>query len=351
MNREVELYFDTYIPKKIKAEAIINSVVLSRQTKYFFEPFSSHPYKVFYICINNLKYFGRKYLPDASIKQLINSEGGSKKNFSDERYAALSSRPYNEITTNMIYGIEDKTQLIQEGIFVSYYPLTPGEKLYLFDKIKKNKRVDIIFPYPKISNMKEVVANMSYWDSLAKHVDILDDDEECLRSYTINTHLYHYDLKNKIIYDPACTSGKFLSSIKSRYPDTKIIGQDINEKMVNIAKNCLDEVYLCDASLPILGDEFADIIFIRFLNHGVVSTKNAYLLFSKIVNRCKTNGTIILCGHMPILLNVNLFNKNELKIVQKIAYCEKHNSIFQYYVLKKLNFVHNGVLGSMSRVE
>jgi len=52
------------------------------------------------------------------------------------------------------------------------------------------------------------------------------------------------------LYDPACSTGQFLSTMREALPKAYLIGQDLSAHMVSFAKKRVDEIYCGNAVQP-----------------------------------------------------------------------------------------------------
>ena len=73
-------------------------------------------------------------------------------------------------------------------------------------------------------------------------------------------------MNNKVIYDPACSTGEFLEDFKKKFPESYTIGHDLSQEMVNYAKDFVDEACCCNAIDSPLKEKSVDLMFLRFLN-------------------------------------------------------------------------------------
>ena len=143
-------------------------------------------------------------------------------------------------------------------------------------------------------------------------------------------------MNNKIIYDPACSTGEFLSEFKKNHPTCHTIGHDLSQEMIDYAKDYVDEACCCNAINSPLKDKSVDLMFLRFLNSEVVNTKDAYKIFKVLLKKVKKHGLIVCFGHTPLLITKRWFIANKLKPIICNGYNKKRNAIFQYYVFEVL---------------
>lgn len=245
------------------------------------------------------------------------------------------------ITSDMLIGILYNKGQIDRDVWVEYFPFHKEEKKSIFDKIKLDNQIEIIYPfiYRDFYTGLEEVTSKDGWDIFPEKVKYLGYGEEHLRDYSIKVIDQYIssnkDKKNIIMFDPACSTGQFLYSVKKVYPQIKTIGQDLSIQMVNYARKYVDEIYYGDSITTTIKDKSIDIIVFRFLNSEVVSQAYAKKLFKVLIKKISDNGIAILIGHTPILLNSTDFNLEGYDIVQSCGYSEYRDSIFQYYILKR----------------
>lgn len=319
LNIENEIYKEEQIETDVKPVPVLIEDILVRGTNLFKDKTFNLPQNIFYI--NNYKgkiVVGRKIRSVLSIENKINAIHCSM------------------ITSSMILGILKEG--IQKGkdITVEYYPFTKAEKITVFNELKSNKLTDIYFPFKYLDyyTEEEEKSPSTGWDLKPEKVIYLGYGEEHIRRYTIK-FFKKYKNDKLLVFDPACSTGQFLHTVKENYPQFKTIGQDLSREMVEYAKDYVDEIYCGDSINTIIPDNSIDIMFLRFLNSEVVTTEYAHELFNKLYKKVKKNGLIIAFGHTPILINIDYFKELGLKIEQCIAYDERYDCIFQYYVLRR----------------
>jgi isonocardicin synthase len=317
---EVIHYQNTFFKDVKPVETIDITAIMNRDTTCVYERHHYYPKDYFFFKHNGVNYFGRKTLSTLYLE---------------------GKQPYkkcNQIKATMILGLLLRHQTTEKGLVFYYKPLQNDEKVFLFMQMKANLKTDIYFPFPSFDKkLQEYVQSVDAWDPTGGELaDDLNVGEAHIRDYT-HELLSTYNLTGKKIYDPACSTGEFLGSIKKRFPETYTIGQDINPDMIKHAKahSPIDELHAGTALYPAVGPNSVDFIFLRFLNTSVVSTAVALQLFTKIANCCKDDGIIIVFGFTPVLLSGEIFEMLNLKVKQNIAYSKQHDSVFQYYVLQK----------------
>ena len=313
--REWEIYHQSFDDSKVESDISI----FNRQIKVFEEYDFNMPQTIFYVENNDMIVVGRKTISDLYINHKLKSINCSK------------------ITNNMLLGILSSSSYKNRKIKIQYYPFTNREKEQYFENIKNNTcKYDLYYPFHFKyfdSNMEQTSNNLDWKidDEIANYLSI---GEKHIRDYTINI-IDKYKLKPKIVYDPACSTGKFLLTIKNKLPLCKTIGHDMSKEMVEYSRKNVDESACYNAFNSPLKNESVDMLILRFLNGGVVSTNDAELLFDSLIKKVKKNGYIICIGHTPVLIKRKKFKNNNLELLEKIGYDNETNSIFQYYFAKR----------------
>lgn len=315
IKREFELY------KKSLNDFGINSdkEIYNRSTTTFIEYDFNMPQTIFYIIRGGDIIFGRKTLSHLYLA------------------GKLKSINCSNIKYNMLFGVLKSANYNNRKIEIEYYPFTNKEKKQQFNKIVDDiKNYEIYFPFRfkyYDTNLEQTSSNLD-WKIDDRIANYLSVGEKHIRKYTIKI-IKNYHLNPKIVYDPACSTGEFLKTIKDVVPHCKTIGHDMSKEMVDFSKKNVDESKCCDAFASPINDNSVDLLVLRFLNGGVVDSDNAKKLFELLVKKVKSKGYIICIGHTPILINSKMFEALNLELLEKIGHDESVNSIFQYYFAKK----------------
>lgn len=244
----------------------------------------------------------------------------------------------SRVTADMLLGIYSGLDEKNDKIYVTYFPLKNGEKLFAFDLVKDDADIELSFPLVTTADLTVMSTWMDFWPNRSQNwpkerlIQFLSDTEPHLRKYS--EQVLKKMKKDKFtIYDPACSTGEYLKYIKEKFKKAYTIGHDIDENMIKIAKNFVDECTCCNAEYSPIVKESIDILVLRFLNYSVVNSKTAERLFEILLTTVKKDGIIICFGHTPILLNAVFFKQYNLEVIGKIGYEESTNSIFQFYVI------------------
>ncbi|MEG1141243.1 MAG: class I SAM-dependent methyltransferase [Clostridia bacterium] len=239
------------------------------------------------------------------------------------------------ITAPMLLGVLKNRQKTNRKITIEYFPFTNNEKKTIFDELKTNRKYDIYYPYKYrfFTTNKEEVSPEEGWSFNPDRKEYLGYGEIHLRNYT-NQYFKSIDLTENNVYDPACSTGEFLSDFKKIHPSCYTIGHDLSQEMIDYAKDYVDESCCCNAMNSPLENNSVNIMFLRFLNSEVVSTFSAYQILKELLPKMKKNSKIICFGHTPVLITKNWFEKHNLKVLSCNGYDDVRNAIFQYYVLE-----------------
>lgn len=150
----------------------------------------------------------------------------------------------------------------------------------------------ILYKYRDFNNNKEEKSPETGLTFNPEKKEYLGYGEVHFRKFTFKFFM-NQDMNNKIIYDPACSIGEFLEDFKKNYPKSYTIGYDLSQEMVNYAKDFVDESCCCNALNSPLKEKSVDLMFLRFLNSEVVTTKDAYIIFKVLIPKVKK--MVLLC--------------------------------------------------------
>lgn len=239
------------------------------------------------------------------------------------------------ITSPMLLGFLEKRSKKSRQIIIEYYPFTNEEKKYIFKKLIGDRASDIYYPYKyrDFYSNKEEQSPDTGWSFNPDKKEYLGFGEKHLRKFTLE-FFKNIDMDKKIIYDPACSTGEFLASLKKEYPKCYTIGHDLSQEMINYAKNYVDESCCCNALNTPLKESSVDIIFLRFLNSEVVSMRDAYKILKVLLPKVRKAGLVVCFGHTPVLIRKEQFEKLGLKCIICNGYNKEKNALFQYYIFE-----------------
>lgn len=318
--REIDIYNDLYF-KNEKVDSIKDidiEDILNRKIEKIKDYDYNLPQNIFLI----EKYKG-KVIVGRKIRSVLRIEN------------KINAINCSMITAPMLLGFLKKRILKDRKIIVDFFPFTNEEKKYIFDDIKKNRKINIYYPYKyrDFYTKKEEVSPEMGWSFNPEKKEYLGYGEVHFRKFT-ELFLKKMEKNYNIVYDPACSTGEFLSDYKKNFPNSYTIGHDLSKDMINYAKDYVDESMCCNALNSPLADSSVDLMFLRFLNSEVVSTRFAYKILRVLIKKVKSGGLIICFGHTPVLIKKNMFEKYGLIPIICNGYDSMRNAIFQYYVFE-----------------
>lgn len=240
---------------------------------------------------------------------------------------------YSILEKNMLKGrLVSRKDEKKNSIFIVSVP--PGENWH-DDVFTSTESTDIFFPYPpRDDNGEEFICPDEFWDKIVSVPQKLDTEEEHFRNYTAEV-LQDHVFRDCTIYDPACSTGEFISTVKEKFPFCRYFASDQSERMVNFARTKIPDAFVCDITSHENISTY-DIIICRFINHEVVKSKEASSILKKITYMLNRKGKIIVFGHTPVALDVSEFARmHDLNILRCMGNCDDHEGFFQYYILEK----------------
>jgi isonocardicin synthase len=239
----------------------------------------------------------------------------------------------------MILGLLDRMQMTEDKVLIFFEPFTYKEKLYAFNYLKDNRMGEVYYPLVLVtdSEKKEKISPADGWKYDENRKSSLARGESELRSYT--TDFLNRVVRDKnqkfVVFDPACSTGDFLYSIKNKFPNAYTIGQDLSRTMVEEASKKIDKALVGNSMNTEITDGSVDFLFFRFINSEVVNTEDAHNLFNSLIKKVRVGGYIIVFGHSPVLVSSIYMKSLGLDIKGMNGYDKESDSVFQYYIMKK----------------
>ncbi|OWF39958.1 hypothetical protein KP79_PYT04290 [Mizuhopecten yessoensis] len=324
--REIERYQKFHIAMASPAVSGINWIdVCERKPEMYFEKFDELPQSIF--TLKNWRLaenvlVGRRLLSHQWIANKIRELHCS------------------HVRAGMLLGVLVDQRVQEDGILVYYYPLTAKEKrFYMHDVVSNHLRdIELVFPFPPLQSIMktEIHCPDEGWEIDEKLALQLGEGEVFLREYSVK-FLKSLGREDLFLFDPACSTGQFLSTMKAGLPNCFTFGQDLSSCMVKYAKNRVDEARCANALDPQVPDETADVEFVRFINSEVVKAKEARIMIEPLLKPLKTGGYMITFGHTPVLVSAADFKMSgRFEIMQCVGGDPEWDGIFQYYVCKKI---------------
>ncbi len=284
-----------------------------------FEAWSEYPHRFFFFNCNRQIYCGQKLISESML------DSGCQVLFCSYMKA------------EMILGKLLRVQTSEVGIEIYYEDISPQSRLTLFEQLMHDKMIDLYFPYVPLKKdvHKEYTSPSTGWKINPKLSSFLFNGERSQREISVD--LIRSDGRlSPIIYDPACSTGDFLQSIKAAIPDAIVIGQDLSQEMCAQARQKIDQVIHGDALFPCVPMESCDYIFFRFLNINVISCSQAKALFEAIIPCLKKEGKAILFGFTPVLISLPYLIKKGYRVLSCNAPVKSENAVIQYYIIQKI---------------
>ncbi|XP_060588658.1 isonocardicin synthase-like [Ruditapes philippinarum] len=309
------------------AKSIDWSAVADRPLERLHESFFGLPQGVFFLDVGrhgkpgSVRLVGKKLLSDYFLAFKI-----------PELFCSL-------VKADMILGLYVDQRMSDSNVTIFYNPIEKSEKLHVMQKIMSNGGADaeLIFPFPLMRSTTrcEWGSPPEGWEVDDSYDIMLGCGEERIRAYSIQ-FLRSVGLDKPILYDPACSTGVFLSTLQQAIPGSYTIGQDLSQQMANFAKDRVDEAHCANALDPKIKLGTADAVYIRFLNSEVIKTCEAEELLSALLPTVKKGGYIITFGHTPVLLSSSNFRQlSGFQFKQSVGVAVDKCGIFQYYVIQK----------------
>lgn len=299
--------------------------VNTRKLERLTEKHCALPQSVFFLTFNigpsKYRLIGRKILSDLWIQNRI-----------PEIHCSF-------VSAGMILGVFSDQRITETFVNIFYHPLTNGEKLSVMKDITNHKieNVELVFPFSLLreSTRKELCSPSEGWVVDDAFDVMLGCGEERIRAYTIK-FLKTLSTQKLVLFDPACSTGVFLSTLKNAFPESFTIGQDLSKQMVGFSKTRVDEVHCGNAMEPKIAPASADVVFIRFLNSEVVTSAEAEQLIGALLPTVKKDGYMVIFGHTPVLLSSANFSLIGNFVVKHcIGIADDKSGIFQYYSLQR----------------
>lgn len=324
--KEMERYQMSRIPGDVSPVDTINLADVDKQpVSRLVEENTALPQGIFFLSVSGdgsvMRLVGRKLISENWISNKI-----------PELFCSI-------IRAEMLLGLYADMRVTEDGYTIFYRSLSDSEKLRAFRDIVSNNfaEVELVFPFPllKKNTKREFGSPPEGW-SIDDAFDVmLSHGEEHIRQFTIS-YLSTLKLKSPRLYDPACSTGVFLSAMKTAFPHCYTIGQDLSQQMADVSSQRVDEVHCGNAIEPKIRTGSADVVFVRFLNSEVVRSAEAEALLLALLPTVREGGYMIVFGHTPVLLSASNFAAmDSFTLIRSVGATKDRTGIFQYYILRK----------------
>ncbi len=234
-----------------------------------------------------------------------------------------------------VLGLLDTFRTSDTDVTVAFDPLDEFARREAFDAISPTTQ--IVHPFPNRGERgREETSPSDGWPVTEERAVSLNVTEEHIRRYTRDLFRPAFSelTEDVIAYDPACSTGHFLADFATINPvRIRTVGQDLSRQMTDYAEGRLEEVHQGDAMSPRPAPGTVDILFCRFLNSEVVTTRSAREMLPRLVATLRGEGLMVLLGHSPVLLDSLDLKAAGLTVLQTTA--RQDDYVFQYYVCQK----------------
>lgn len=276
--------------------------------------FDDRPYNVFVISIGQRRFFGWKE-PVAFRR--------------DD--PAPTSRSCLVAFSDVIGELVD-WRVADAGYRLSYQAISGDEVAALV--LADQHGTELTYPFRRLLNGKETVQSEAYWSERAAAPDGLDDDEWFLRDAAAQL-LAPVLQASDLVFDPACSTGRFLAALGTAVPHCRLRGQELSEPMAWLARTRLDDVRIGSAASPACSDGEAKALICRFLNLDVVTSSQALQLFNRLCQCVAPGGYLLVLGHTPVLLDHAAMQAGGFVLHQSVLLTPDQHALFQFYLLQK----------------
>lgn len=321
VNYEKELYREMKAKSKPEKVKVNVNEICNRGEIIYCEKEYHQPQNIFFISnkMNDIVLVGRKCWSILNQRNLINAPNCSLINYT------------------MLFGILKRGYIEEREVKIFYSPFDINEKYTIFGMIREQiNEMEIIYPYVyrDFYSGKEKICCKGGWTFNPERKMNLSNGEHHFREYTIRV-FKQLKIEHAILYDPACSTGEFLYTIKKVFPSCYTIGHDISQQMITYARDFIDESLCVDAKDTPIEDASVDVMFLRFLNSELLSREDAIKYFDILIKKVKVGGYCICFGHTPFLICGKTLKNYGVEILSSIGFTEEYDSIFQYYILKR----------------
>lgn len=278
------------------------------------EELTGHPERLFLFRLDGLWYLGWKTISDYVVEQ--------------DMPGLFCSRVY----WHNVLGLVESVRTSASEARVTFRPLDEAARRAAFAALTPDS--ELIHPFVKQRERgREKTGPTDGWLVTGERAAFLGMGEKHIRRYTRERFAAQYSTltEDVVAYDPACSTGQFLSDFATlNAARIRTVGQDLSKQMVEYAESRLERVYHGDAMQPAVSPGSVDILFSRFLNSEVVTTEQARAILPSLVATLRPGATLVLLGHSPLLLDVHDLVNAGLRVRQSLA--RQDDYVFQYYV-------------------
>lgn len=244
------------------------------------------------------------------------------------------------VEPHMVKGRLLALRVTARGYAIYYEPLPTSKVEDLFRHAASDPAACLSYPFSKIlPGGIESVQRPEAWDPNPDLAEELDRDEVYFRATAVRV-LTKLEMERGVAYDPACSTGAFLSGIKQAFPGFTTLGQDLNAGMIALASRRVDQVFCGDSIQPAPAAESVDLLVLRHLNVEVVTSADAERLFLASATTLRLGGYCLIFGHTPVQLPAVWFELHGFEVLSCVAATPSGHALFEFYVLRKTRRQH-----------
>ncbi|HEV7369613.1 class I SAM-dependent methyltransferase [Arenibaculum sp.] len=253
-----------------------------------------------------------------------------------ERQPSGPPLPTSRIAPHMLLGEWEGFLEAEDGMRCHFRPADAARKRAVVAEAADDPGAELSFPFALLDEAgREIVSPPEYWSGDPRLAAALDEGEVHLREYTARLLGRLALPAGGIVYDPACSTGTFLASVKEAAPGLKVVGSDLSAAMVALARPRLDDAFVADAATVAL-PEGCTLLVLRFLNAEVLTVAQAEAAFRRLSGQLRAGAHAVVFGHTSVLAPVGpLCAELGFDRLRSIGATPGKDEIFQYYVLRR----------------
>ncbi|GAA3463395.1 class I SAM-dependent methyltransferase [Saccharothrix longispora] len=238
--------------------------------------------------------------------------------------------PFSVVEPHMVMGRFLNLRRHGEGVDFRYRACTDRQRRELFGHGPHGVELD--FPFPVLDDhWNEQVCPPEAWGGDHALVHNLDAQERHLREHATRLARDLFPGAAPLVFDPACSTGTFLSALATALPHARCLGADLSPAMVRRAAARSVDVVVADAAHPPLPPGSVDLLVVRFLNAEVVRRAAAGPLFDALTLLTAPGGHVFVLGHTPVLLDPRTAARTTgLRLVDTAAALPRRPGLFQF---------------------
>jgi 2-polyprenyl-3-methyl-5-hydroxy-6-metoxy-1,4-benzoquinol methylase len=245
--------------------------------------------------------------------------------------------PSSVLTPRMLMGEFATLRFTRERVVFYFTARSAEERAAVLARAAKDSEADLDFPFPRLdSDWNEALVPAHVWDGTAELADNLDPDEAHFRAAAAVV-LDGLVRPGDTLYDPACSTGRFVSSLGEAFPAARVLASDASAQMVELAKRRIPDAFVADGLAGPVPEASVQVLVMRFLNSEVLSAETAVAGFRSLARLISPGGHALVFGHTPVLPAVrHLAAETGLLVRSAVAATPgTEDQVFQFYLLHR----------------